>query len=159
MSTSNFDSLFKFHLGANLFVLVSEYKNFVSIGFRSCVTYTVNEKEVRLYPTKEGINLIHRQYSTLVGLKDKLSKGLQKRESLTECLGYDTCVTLSSDPKQQGKVVMINEQRGKEAILNREQFKCWMSHINEIQKAIESIKQNIGSSMPISSNSKQDAFI
>src|SRR3569832_458020 len=107
-------SLFKFDLGSNLFVLVSEYKNYVSIGFRTCLVYTTGHQEVKLYPTKQGINLIHRQYATLVNLKDKLSKGLQKRESLTESLSYDTNVIISSVPKQQGKVVITNKQKKKQ---------------------------------------------
>src|SRR3569832_1259621 len=96
MSTGSFNYLLKFDLGSNLFVLVSEFNNYVSIGFKTCLTYTTNQNEARLYPTKEGINLIHHQYRTLVRLKEKLSNGLQKRESLMESLGYDTSVTLSS---------------------------------------------------------------
>lgn len=158
MSTCSFTRLLKFDLGSNLFVLVSEFNNYVSIGFRTCLTYTTNQNEARLYPTKEGINLIHPQYRTLVGLKEKLSKGLQKRESLMESLGYDTSVTLSSVPKQQGKVVLINKLRNKVTILNRDQFKRWMSYINEIEMAIDTINQKIRSSKQISLNPYQDPF-
>jgi len=152
-------SLFKFDLGSNLFVLVSEYKNYVSIGFRTCLVYTTGHQEVKLYPTKQGINLIHRQYATLVNLKDKLSKGLQKRESLTESLSYDTNVIISSVPKQQGKVVITNKQQDKVAILDRDQFKRWVGHMNEIDKAIETINNHIKSSKAVQLNMQQDSFI
>src|SRR3569832_2433479 len=99
MSTCSFTRLLKFDLGSNLFVLVSEFNNYVSIGFRTCLTYTTNQNEARLYPTKEGINLIHPQYRTLVGLKEKLSKGLQKRESLMESL-VDTIFHIFRSSKQ-----------------------------------------------------------
>ena len=67
---------FKFHIGFNRFVVISNNGTYINVSFREFKKFPNGEK---LYATKNGVSLTLRQYDTLVVAQSDLSDSMQDK--------------------------------------------------------------------------------
>lgn len=132
-------SSYEFYLGDRIYLLVSTYKDYVSIGIRECFTYGT-----RVLPTRNGINLMLRQYSLLCDKSGEILENLKKSEYATTTIdfGYNVTATAGTiyTPKGSKMCLLIENSATKANVeLTQGQFETLIQHGEEISLAVEKL--------------------
>lgn len=141
-----------YHLGADLFCQVTLYKGYVYVSFRRFNIFADNRK----YPTKQGIQLIVKQYRQLVkGLTeileifDKPLPSLAMGPIYFNSLDYHKYVTIlhNEDCAEQSPLVLVIKtddtvKKEQQVVLSMKQVRNWVAKLKEIDEAIDTLKDS-----------------
>jgi hypothetical protein len=132
-------SSYEFYLGDRIYLLVSTYKDYVSIGIRECFTYGS-----RVLPTRNGVNLMLRQYSLLCSKSGEILEDLKKSEYTTATfdLGYNVTATAGTiySPEGSKMCLLIENSVIKANIeLTLAQFETLIKHGDQISLAVDAL--------------------
>lgn len=131
-------NIFKFDLGESVYVIVSNYKNFVSIGIRECLSIGSH-----IIPTKNGLNLMVRQFLEISNNSDNILFNLKSDYGeINMDLGYNVFLTLKkifNAHIHSNYLVIENRITGKNMELTSRQFENIVENKTEITKAIDRV--------------------
>jgi hypothetical protein len=136
---------FDFSLGDDIYLLVSCYNNYISIGIRECI-----QCGSYLLPSKHGINLMIRQYHELIKNKDTIISSLtdnykQFRLDLSFNVYAEIITNYGSSSSINGTRLLIeNTLRNYKIELGLTHFEAILRQKENISRAIDDLFKPLG---------------
>jgi len=101
----------KFCLGSDIYVILSEFKQFPSIGFRKCVT-----RATGILITRTGVNMIKGQYDEMMKHRQEIAENLDAETVVGFSLPFDVFIKVRVNNNNNNNNIYKNiiDRQGKE---------------------------------------------
>lgn len=119
-------------LGSDIFAIVSEYKNFPSIGIRKCMLI---KKSNKLIIGKTGINLITPQYRALKNNINEIIESMVRGAEKEWDLGFDVKCRVGSKTLYQ----LLIERNDRSIIIDRSMLNNLRQYFDDIDEEVDKI--------------------